>query len=198
MILTMQHLKTPAALKFAPKSMSETKTNPFNAGITIYEGDAYWEGELEYKNLSHVEVRAMRVFINNLNGPAGNFWFDDITHTQLGAWAGTLIVDESLANGRALRIAGAVPNTLIAPAGDRFQVGDHLYELLQDAIADSAGKCTMRFLPDLRRVPQLGEALITANPLCKCLMLPKQTPPEMTRSRALLTNYKFKFRGSDQ
>lgn len=195
MILSMTNLKAPSASLFNPKSMAQMKGNPFNAAVQVHENDAYWAGELEYSNLDFLQTRVMRTFINKLNGPVGDFWFRDFTHSQLGTWSGNITVDGSGQDGRMLLVTGAVPNALIAPAGDRFQLGDFTYELLEDALANSAGNCILRFLPDLRRIPTNGQSLVTGNPLCKCMLSPDQLPPRLTRKSAL-TDYKFKFRES--
>lgn len=194
MILDIDIGKAPAAIKFSLMSMSSMKENPFNPRVEVFEGDEYWSGEMTFKNLNPIQTRAMRSFINQCRGTAGQFWVDDVSHTQIGNWSGSIVVDGDNQDGIELSIKGAEANESIAPMGDRFQLGEHLYELTHDVAADSTGRAVLRFLPDIRIIPNDGQALITESPKCKCLLTPNQTPAQGTATKKLLSEYKFKFR----
>lgn len=194
MIVELPQLKSPKSSKFLLASMTEHTQNPFNPAVEIYEGEEYWEGELKYENLNPVQTREMRVWINNQRGGAGEFYFRDITHTQQGAWGGSIVVDGANQDGIALNVRGAIPNQLIAPAGDRFQLGEHLYELTQDITADGAGQAQLNFLPDIRIIPTDGQTIISTDPACKCMLYPNQKAPQGTTRKHLVSSFSFRFR----
>lgn len=193
MIQTMDNLKAPSQVNFALSSLSDTSSNPFNPSEKVSEQEEYWVGEHTVERMDEVQVRAMNQFIIKQRGPAGSFWYRDVRHKQLGTWNGSLVVDGINQDGIALSVRGGAFSQLIAPAGDRFQLGDYLYELIEDAVTNGSGRCELSFLPDLRVIPTDGQSLIVNDPLCKCRLLPKQNPPQGT-TKGLLSSYKFKFR----
>lgn len=195
-VLDLPTIKNPYGLSWDLQPLAPVQENPFNASVQVGEPTELWRGELDYRNLSMAEVRLLATMLRRLRGPAGEFWFSDVTYTRQGNWGGTIVVDGNNQDGTALAIRGATPNQLIAPAGDRFQLGDHLYELMADATANGSGRCTLSFLPDIRVIPTDGTALQTTSPRCKCMLMPDQELPGVTTKRSRLSSYKFKFRES--
>lgn len=195
MIYDMYSGKSPESSLFALTPMSTAEDNPFNPRVVITELDEFWTGELEYKNLDQEQTNDLRVWINRLRGPVGQFWFSDVTHKQRSTWAGTPVVDGSNQDGALLRIRGLIPN-IILRAGDRFQLGDYLHELTSDVQVSSTGLVDAEILPDIRIIPANNAPLITDNPRCKCMLEANQKAPSATTKKALLTNFKFKFRES--
>lgn len=195
MIYDTPTVKYPASSLFHLQSMSTMVENPFNPAVQVAEGDDYWTGEVEYQNLDRSQVIAFRNFIQKLRGTAGEFWFIDYTHIQQGAWLGGAAVDGANQDGTLLAIRSAQPGILLAPAGDRFQLGETLFELQKDIITDSSGEAELEFLPDIRVIPADGAVLITDTPRAKCMLMPKQRPPQPT-TKGLLSSFKYKFRES--
>jgi hypothetical protein len=196
MIDDLPTIKYPYSSLFALKSLSGAAENPFNATLAVNDGDEYWDGELEYRNLDATQQRDMRNFIIKKRGTAGEFWFVDYAHSNLGTWAGTPVVDGAGQDGTILAVKGLNANVTVGLYGDRFQLGDYLYELTSDAVTSGTGRVTLEFLPDLRVVPADNATLNVTNPRCKCMLQPNQTPPQATSKKALLSSFKFKFRES--
>ncbi|GAB3021755.1 hypothetical protein [Bowmanella dokdonensis] len=194
MILDLPSSKKPYQVSFGLTSMSEAKDNPFNPNVQVYEGDEYWEGEIEWRNLTLTQARELRVFVHRLRGPSGQFWFKDIRHVNQSAWAGSPVVDGSNQDGIELAVRGLTAGQIL-PAGDRFQVGDFLYELMEDGLVDGTGRVVLSILPELRLIPANGQAL-NLNNRVKCMLPPGQKIPETTSRKALLGSYKLKFRES--
>ena len=195
MIYDMYLGKNPASSLFMLTPMSTAEDNPFNPRVVVTDLDDYWTGELEYKNLDQEQTSDIRVWMNRLRGPVGQFWFSDVTHKQRSTWAGTPLVNGSNQDGALLSVKGLTPN-IVLRAGDRFQLGDFLYELTSDVQVGSTGLVDLEFLPEIRFIPANNASLITDNPRCKCMLEAKQKAPSTTSKKALLTDFKFKFRES--
>ena len=162
-------LPTRLTFKIVPNSKTVTSVNRMSEVWT--RPGAYWVFQGSWSRIRYAVSRELDVFIDSLDGSAGEFMMWDSTHTQLGDWGGSIVVHGSDQSGTILQIRGATPNALIAPAGDRFQLDNYLYKLMVDAIADSNGMCTLNIRPQLFKVPLDGELLISDDPMCK-MMLP--------------------------
>lgn len=146
---------------------------------TIWTMNGTWSG------VRYAKARSLDVFTDELGGSGGEFMMWDSTHTQLGDWTGSIVVDGDDQTGTLLSIRGATPNALIAPKGDRFQLDYYLYKLMEDAVADANGQCQLRFNPQLFVVPADGTGLISDNPMCK-MMLPDNNQGPSFASRKLV------------
>lgn len=161
----------PSSLQFKIIPNSKVNTGPTRVSEVWQRPGAYWVFSGNWSRIRYQHARELSNFIDALDGSFGEFMMWDSTHTQLGDWAGSLVVDGNGQSGTVLNIRGAVPNSLIAPAGDRFQLDNYLYKLIEDAVADSAGECTLRIRPQLLSVPTNGTSLIVDDPMNK-MMLP--------------------------
>ena len=196
MILDLPDEKKPYASLFDLSSTSDMVENNFNPAVQVGEGDQYWTGELEYQNTERHQTLVFRSFIQKLNGTAGEFWFFDYTHQQRGSWQGNAVVQGNNQDGTMLTVSGLQVSARVGEIGDRFQLGDHMYELTEPADTNHVGIVSLKFNPDIRVIPTHGQALNTTNPRCKCMLYPKQKIPQPTAKKALLSGFKFKFRES--
>lgn len=194
-ILETPSVKSPAKSLFTLKNTSEMLENQFNAAVQVGDGDDYWVGEVEYQNTDRVQTLVYRNFIHSLRGPSGDFWFTDVTHSQRGGWGGSPVVDGNNQDGTLLAVRGLPTNSVVGLVGDRFQLGDHLHELTQDATTNASGKVDLHFLPDIRFIPVDGQALNVSTPRAKCMLLPGQSAPQPT-TKGLLSSFSYKFRES--
>lgn len=195
MIYDWYDLKAPAASLFHINPGSTVDENPFNSTVIVAELDEYWDGEVEFNNMNYDQAVALRSWMNRLRGPVGQFWFKDYAHKQRSTWAGSPVVDGANQDGTLLKLRNFTPDIVLLE-GDRFQLGDFLYELTTDIQVSSSGLADVEFLPDIRFIPADGENIITDNPMCKCMLYPDQKPPRPTTKQALITDFKFKFRES--
>ncbi|GEA06228.1 hypothetical protein KUL42_09890 [Alteromonas sp. KUL42] len=161
----------PSSLQFKIIPNSMVNSSPGRVSEVWTRPGAYWVFSGTWSRIRYADGRVLSNFIDALDGSAGEFMMWDSTHTQLGSWAGTIVTDGTNQSGTVLSIRGAVPNTLIAPAGDRFQLDNYLYKLVEDAVADQNGECTLRIRPQLFTVPTDGTGLVVNDPMNK-MMLP--------------------------
>ena len=148
-----------------------------------------WMMDGTWSNIRYQKARDLSTFIDDLNGSAGEFMMWDSTHTQLGNWGGNIVVDGNDQSGTVLNIRDAVPNALIAPKGDRFQLDNYLYKLMEDAVADAFGNCTLRFRPQLVVTPISGTGLITANPMCKMMLPDNKQGPDFASRKLVVQDF---------
>ena len=179
----------PSSLNFRILANSTVKRAQNNMSEVWKRPGAIWTFSGTWSRIRYAAGRELSDFIDDLDGSAGQFMMWDSTHSQLGNWAGSLLVDGANQTGEILTIRGAVPNTLIAPAGDRFQLDNYLYKLMDDAVADGTGSCTLRFKPQLFQVPTDGTGLVTTNPMCKMMLTDNNQGPSFANRKLVLRDF---------
>ncbi|QPG06564.1 hypothetical protein IT774_05165 [Salinimonas marina] len=174
---------TPSRSGFRVVPMAQITYNPFNNVETVYEEPGEkWEADLEWFFLTQAESRDFRTFLNK-HVNYGRFYLRDSAHENLGSWGGTIQVDGANQDGRILAIKNATASKAIAPAGDRFTLDGFLYELTEDATANSSGKATLKFTPELRTRPVSGTALIKSDPYGTFMLKTPASIPTFSRTR---------------
>ncbi|MBU2979003.1 hypothetical protein [Alteromonas sp. C1M14] len=183
-----QHI-LPSSLNFRIVANSTVARSQNNMSEVWKRPGAIWTFSGTWSRIKYTYGRELGVFIDDLDGSAGQFMMWDSTHKQLGAWSGTLRVDGDDQTGEILSIRGAVPNALIAPAGDRFQLDNYLYKLMEDAVADGDGNCTLRFKPQLFLTPTDSTEIITTNPMCKMMLSDNDQGPSFASRKIILQDF---------
>jgi hypothetical protein len=183
-------LPTSLSFKLMPNS-GFNKANNNMVEVWTRQG-AYWMFTANFSRVRYANARRIRNLIDSLDGSVGEFMMWDSTHTQLGNWAGTIKVKGGSQTGTALDVDGATPSAVIAPRGDRFQLGEYLYVLTEDAVADASGACELRFLPQLMSIPSDNELLISTNPMCKMMLPDNNQGPDFASRSLVLTDFSVK------
>ncbi|WP_299733838.1 hypothetical protein [uncultured Endozoicomonas sp.] len=133
-----------------------SQTSPFPA--------CHWNASLTLNNLDRDELRDLEVFLLQLRGAAGRFRIGDQANAEpRGLAQGTPVIDGAGQYGGVLNIRGCTPNQNFLMVGDYITINDELKRLVADANADSEGKTTLRFEPNLRKSPADGDTVITRN-----------------------------------
>lgn len=122
--------------------------SPFTFDQQVYQHQgARWELEVTIPPLSHAEARAMEAFIIALKGRSGTFYFGHPLHNLTATVALTAAAD---ARDEVLQASGSS-----VPAGNYFQLGDHLYIVTEDF----SGSGNLNFQPPLRASAASGASL---------------------------------------
>lgn len=179
----------PGSLKFRIQPNSHVTTGPNRMSEVWVRPGAIWTFSATFTKIRYAPARELDTFIDSLDGSAGQFMMWDSTHRQLGEWGGTPVVNGNNQSGTVLTIRNAEPNSLIAPAGDRFQLDNYLYKLMEDAVADSSGNCTLRFRPQLFTEPTDGTSLIVTDPMCKMMLPDNAQGPNFSSRKLILTDF---------
>ena len=179
----------PASLDFRLVPHSGYQQSANRMVETWRKPSAYWTFDGSWSRVRYLKARELRNFIDLLEGSVGEFMMWDSTHKQLGNWGVGVRVFGDNQTGRTLRIQGATPNTLIAPAGDRFQLDYYLYKLMVDAVADSNGQCDLVISPQLMQIPAINTPLITSNPMCKMMLPDDNQGPRFSKRKLVVTDF---------
>jgi len=144
---------------------TELLFSPYNKVEEVWEepGDK-WRCTLAFNFLTREEFRVLDAYLASLRGHVGVTMIRDAAHENALLNSSSLACDQDGAYGNALPINGAPVNALFAKAGDRFQIGNQLLKLTEDATADATGRATLRVQPEIRKPIDFGEPLITTNP----------------------------------
>ena len=155
----------PNSQQFFPVFTTRKFNSPFTGSSQTMEyPSCSWNCQLAFKNLDRTELRQLETFLIQLRGAAGRFRIGDHANAEpLGLAGGKPVVDGASQNGGTLKIKGCTQNKNFLLAGDYITVNNELKRLIADANADSTGKTTLRFEPNLRRSPANGAAVIVRN-----------------------------------
>jgi len=117
-------------------------------------------------SMSITNARIWRAWFLSLNGMEGTFWLTpSLDATARGVATGTPLVNGASQTGQSLVTDGwTISQTGILKAGDWFQLGNYLYNVMQDADSDGTGNATFDIWPDLRSAPADNDALTVSSP----------------------------------
>lgn len=142
--------------QFKSPFTGNSQTSPFPA--------CNWNASLTLNNLGRDQLRNLEVFLLQLRGAAGRFKIGDHAYSEpRGLADGLPVVDGAGQYGGALKISGCKANQKFLIVGDYITINDELKRLIADADADSTGKTTLRFEPNLRKSPADGDGIIVRN-----------------------------------
>lgn len=130
-----------------------------------------WEFDLEFPPMTQSEAAEWEAFLLSLNGQEGTVMVEDPDRkAPLGAATGTPTVSGAHAAGvNSLTTTGWTTSTAnILKAGDRIQIGNHMYTILGDQNSDASTNATFDIWPRLREAQSGGESITTSN--CKTKM----------------------------
>lgn len=151
-----QFFATYTTRQFKSPFTGTSQTSPFPA--------CHWNASLTLNNLTREQLRDLEVFLLQLRGAAGRFKMGDHAYAEpRGAAEGIPVIDGAGQYGSVLTIRGCTPNQNFLMVGDYITINNELKRLIADANADSDGKTTLRFEPNLRKSPADGDAVMVRN-----------------------------------
>ena len=139
--------------------------NSFDSQVQEWSGQR-WTVDVQLPPLTRDQARLWIAFLAALRGPRGTFYvFDPATILPYGPASGTPRVNGAGQTGNVLVTDGWTPSISgILKAGDKFQLGNFLYMVLQDADSNGSGQATLDIWPRLRSATVDDESLITVKP----------------------------------
>ena len=139
--------------------LTQSKVNN-SQHIAISPGEQ-WHVTWRFSVIEAEAGKALRALLNKLRGHQHAVRLKDNKYRHVTPWLGEPVVDGVHQYGLQLDVQTSANNTLIASATNRFRLGDQLIELVDDAVTDSAGKCTLQLANEIRNVPSHNQPLIT-------------------------------------
>ncbi|NQZ03590.1 hypothetical protein [Idiomarina sp.] len=177
-------------ISFATKSM----LSPYNQVEEIWEepGDK-WHISLRWAFLTKAEGRRLRAHLLALRGHSGVTFIEDTAHSNDGSWNGTPVVHGSNQYGVQLTARGFAASQTVAKAGDRFQLGNRLHELTEDAVSNASGIVTLNFQPEIITIPLDGDFLIHNRPRVRAMLKDPEKLPSFSGTKAGFRNIQVDF-----
>lgn len=136
--------------------------------IVGYPG-AYWQCTLTFEVLTRAQEREMTSFLGRLDGMFGTFNMPAFTRRGL-ANMGAIKVVSGNAQGRAMVVGGATPNTVIFRVGDYVTVAGEMFEVTEIATSNAQGQATLSLNKRIRKTLTVGATVEYLNPYSEMRM----------------------------
>lgn len=143
--------------------------SPFSRVSSQYEyASPFWVASLSYDTLDNGlnkrnEIDEIMAFLWSLKQSINHFLMP-VFYKKGIQYQGKPIVEGDNQTGNILLTSGWYPRRLVLSRGDYFQVGNELKFIVEDCISTDAGVCVLKFLPELRVIPQDGDNLTLNKP----------------------------------
>lgn len=124
-----------------------------------------WTGVWITAPLSPAQQKTMTGWLASLDGEANFFYAYDPDTREAANAPGNALVDGAAQTGTSIDVKGWPLSTTTLLAGERFQIDDQYYIVLEDVVTDGAGKATIEFRPAIRNSPADNTTVITTNPV---------------------------------
>jgi len=149
------------------ESSVSSSESPFSKNLKVYDwGGKRLEATIKIAPMRVAQAKTWEAWFMALNGLEGTFWLTpSLDSAPSGGAGGTPLVNGASQTGQSLVTDGWDPSeTGILKAGDWFQLGNHLYRVLQDANSDVGGNATFDIWPGLRSSPGDDDPLTISGP----------------------------------
>lgn len=129
--------------------------------ISEFAGE-YWQLTYHFGVLYPEHARLIKGHLMQLRGHINATRALDTSYSHLGNWDNyTLTVNGANQYGLALDIKGGPANQTIAYATDRFYTGSQVHELVEDAVTDAIGNCTLQLANEIREPATDDQPIVT-------------------------------------
>lgn len=157
--LTFPTTVAPVSSRFELVSLVGFARSPFSgAGQAQQWGGFMWRASIVMPGMLRAAADEYVAFFHKLRGRYGWFRMPDFDRrVARGTW-GTPLVKGGGQSGNTIDIDG-VGNATTRYAGETFQIGDYLYQLVANNTSDGSGNATLVFEPPLRSSPSDNAAI---------------------------------------
>lgn len=190
-----------SAFRFHP--IIGESTSIFTGASQVYRHQGeWWEGEVKFRAMNHVQVGQVKAFLTSLRGKYGTFLYGDpdyLARGPNGALGGTPLVNGSVGQGvNILPTKGWTPFTTVLKKGDYIQLGSgstaRLHMITQDADTDSIGDVDLDIEPRTRTTYIDNAVITTSAP--KCIMRLSENPVEWSANQSSIYEVSIAFKES--
>ncbi len=149
---------------------------------------ARWNGSLTFTDMTASESAALKAFLLELRGAAGEFYYGDLSHD---APFNTITGSVTVQTGSTERVLTVAGNTGDFSVGDYIQVGTDENRELKMVIAVSGSDLTIE--PLMRRTDYVDLEVVYTNPRGKFMLTSDEQANWAIRSKALLSDINLDF-----
>ena len=188
---------TPETQDFGIRYNTQISTSTIS-GIaqTVEMPGARWKGSMGFSDMTPAESAALKVFMLELRGSSGRFFYGDITHTSpFLVVTGTPTISATAATPRSIRMTLGTSSPNLSP-GDYIQLGtDEQRELKMVITSTNVAGDTYDVVvePMIRRTDYVGLSVVYTNPVGVFLLASDDQALWSSRSKALLSNITLDF-----
>lgn len=147
-------------IEYNNRSFTSTLSNAQQ--VVSYPG-AYWQCQLTFGVLTRQQERVLTSTLGALQGMAGTIKVPAFTRRGRPN-IGSPLVSAAGAQATSMQIKGVTPGVKAFSFGDYITVGDQLFEIIQDATADSSGNVTVQLNKRIRVTIPANVAVEYRNP----------------------------------
>ena len=187
---------TPEIQDFGIAYNTQVSSSPIS-GVTqtVEMPGARWLGNISFRDMTPTESAALKVFLLQLRGSAGRFYYGDVSHTDpFNAVTGSPTV--TVIPNRRDQIQVTLGSNIEFSPGDYIQIGtDDQRELKMVLVSalDSGTTYTLTIEPLIRRNVYAGESVIYSSPTGVFLLSSSDQAKWSIRSKALLSDMSLDF-----
>lgn len=141
--------------------------SPYTMKSQLLEYDGgFWSISTQLTLLNRENAEQWNSFLVSLSGIVGSFLIGHpLSILPRGVATGTPRVNGANQTGKSLITDGWTNSiTNILKKGDFIQIGNRLYQVLNDSNSDGSGNCTLDIWPRLRESPSDNESIVTISP----------------------------------
>ena len=188
---------TPEIQDFGINYTTQISTSSIS-GIaqTVEMPGARWRGTIGYSDMTQTESAALKVFLLELRGAAGRFFYGDVTHTSpFLAVTGTPTISATAATPRSIRMTLGASSPNFSP-GDYIQIGtDDQRELKMIITSTIVAGDTYDVIvePMIRRTDYVGKSVVYTDPKGVFFLSSDTQALWSSRSKALLNSMNLEF-----
>lgn len=138
--------------------------NPFTGKVQVQSWSAgYWECIVTMPPMTRIQAGAWIAFLAQCGGQNAVFLFGDgLGKAPQGSAAGIPVTTGSFQQPYNLTTRGWTPNQFaVLSPGDWIQIGNRMYQCLDQTSTDGAGNASFAIWPQIREQPPSGTAIVT-------------------------------------
>lgn len=166
--LSLPTNKSSASIVLYADNVNSVSISPFTLKQQIHEFEGEgWMIDVTLPQMNWEDAAPWVAFLTKLRGVQGTFLAGDTTHREpLGNAAGIIQVNGAQGTGGdTLNLKGFGSSVVgVLKEGDKIQVGNRLYMVLNDANSTASGLATIDIFPKLRSAVADSDGVITSSP----------------------------------
>lgn len=168
--LTMPSAPAPRTAQYGLLRAIGATQSPFTFDVQVQKHQgAVWLFDLEYPPMTQAQAALWEAFLLKMQGRYGTCY---VPHPDRQSPAGTVdsavTVSGGSQTGNQVDLTGFDAFETGLKAGDVIQIGDYLYQVVDDATADSSGGASVNIEPSLRASPANGASVTYNDAKTKC------------------------------
>lgn len=183
---------TPDILNFGIKYSTQVSSTSLTGIVqTVELPGARWNGNMSFRDTTHVESASLKAFLMELRGASGRFYYGDISSANpQNTITGTFNIETGSDNRNII----VTPTSGVFSIGDRVQIGTDTNREYKMVIAVSGTTTqTLTVEPLIRRTDYIGLELVYSDPTGVFMLSQDDYAKWSVRTKVYLSDLSFDF-----